>query len=290
MKKLYLVLALLFIQANAFTKETPKDHKLVMAYLYSDDLLNILQSIPSPIEISALIKETGATYDRTHLSDPKFSKNYTMSHKKALNLGVYGTDLGYVNLYESNQDVINYLDAVKELAGGLNVGQYFDYELLKKMVASRNNLGELLRITQKNFEKMNTELQGRKQEDVSVLILAGGWLEAMHITTMIYEKTKNQKLREKIGEQKITLQQLLLALAELKDKPNMGALYQDFDQLRLVYEKVNLITTDGKPVISEDSNGEIVINRDNMSKVELTDSTLTSIGSLVKGIRAKVIK
>ncbi len=290
MKKLYLVLALLLIQANAFTKETPKHHKMVMAYLYSDDLINILQSIPSPIEISALIKETGATYDRAHLSDPKFSKNYTMSHKKALNLGVYGTDLGYVNLYESNQDVINYLDAVKELAGGLSVGQYFDYDLLKKMVASRNNLGELLRITQKNFEKMNTELQGRKQEDVSVLILAGGWLEAMHITTMIYEKTKNQKLREKIGEQKITLQQLLLALAELKDKPNMGALYQDFDQLRLVYEKVNLITTDGKPVISEDSNGEIVINRDNMSKVELTDATLASIGSLVKGIRAKVIK
>ncbi len=290
MKKLYLVLALLLIQANAFTKETPKSHKMVMAYLYSDDLINILQSIPSPIEISALIKETGATYDRAHLSDPKFSKNYTMSHKKALNLGVYGTDLGYVNLYENNQDVINYLDAVKELAGGLNVGQYFDYDLLKKMVASRNNLGELLRITQKNFEKMNTELQGRKQEDVSVLILAGGWLEAMHITTTIYEKTKNPKLREKIGEQKITLQQLLLALAELKDKPNMGALYQDFDQLRLVYGKVNLITTDGKPVISEDSNGEIVINRDNMSKVELTDATLASIGSLVKGIRSKVIK
>ena len=44
-------------------------------------------------------------------------------------------------------------------------------------------------------------------------------------------------------------------LQEIKDKPNIGSIYQDMDQLRLVYEKVNLITTDGKPVISENSNG-----------------------------------
>ena len=56
---------------------------------------------------------------------PKYNNNY----KKALNLGVYGTDLGYTNIYGQNQDGIKYISSIKSLADELNIGQFFDIAL-----------------------------------------------------------------------------------------------------------------------------------------------------------------
>ena len=50
------------------------------------------------MEITMLIKEGGAVYDKQELNDHNNVSNYTTNFKKALNLGVYGTDLGYANI------------------------------------------------------------------------------------------------------------------------------------------------------------------------------------------------
>ncbi|MEJ0033100.1 MAG: hypothetical protein WDO15_23425 [Bacteroidota bacterium] len=88
----------------------------------------ILQQIPSPIEISVLLKESGRKYDHTMLNSPDNLAKYNNNYKMALNLGVYGTDLGYTNIYEQNQDGIKYLQPIETLAEGLNIGQFFEIE------------------------------------------------------------------------------------------------------------------------------------------------------------------
>ena len=65
---------------------------------------SILQQIPSPLEISVLLKESGTKYNSTILNTTENLPKYNNNYKKALNLGIYGTDLGYTNIYEQNQD------------------------------------------------------------------------------------------------------------------------------------------------------------------------------------------
>ena len=64
----------------------------------------ILQQIPSPLEISMLLKESGKKYNASYLNPAENRSKYNSNYQKALNLGVYGTDLGYTNIYEQNQD------------------------------------------------------------------------------------------------------------------------------------------------------------------------------------------
>ena len=52
-------------------------------------------------------------------------------------------------------------------------------------------------------------LKKNKQDDLSVLILAGGWVETLHFATTLAKTNDNQALKNRIGEQKITIKNLV---------------------------------------------------------------------------------
>ena len=167
---------------------------------------SILESIPQPLEISMLLKESGNEYNLNYLNPAGNRSKYNSNYKKALNLGIYGADLGYTNIYEKNQDGVEYMEAIKELADGLNIGQFFDIKTIGRLATNSKNLDSLLLITTQNFNQINHYLQTQNRSNLSVLLLTGGWLEALHITTEVAANTKSQELRETIGSQKIILE------------------------------------------------------------------------------------
>jgi len=297
MKKLYFILAFLLLWSCDSNKTQPErvDNKKtensdsVVPKVSNEIIVDILQSIPSPLELSLLIQKIGTDYNRASLSDPTRVANYNNSFRQSLSLGVYSTDLGYANLYGKNQDVLDFLNSVKELADNLNIGQFFDYNTIKKLAQSSSNLDSLLRITQQNFEKINVHLQDQKREHLSILILTGGWIEGLYLSSLVYEKTKNPQLREKIGEQKVALEQILLVLDIYKTKPNFGVLIDDLKELQKIYNRVKITITAGDPIMVESKNGELIIEQGTVSTVEIDEKDLESIISLLKSIRNKII-
>ena len=59
-----------------------------------ENISNILNSIPSPLEISFIIHDAGIEYDKSILNSEDNVSKYNSNNEKAINLGVYGTDLG----------------------------------------------------------------------------------------------------------------------------------------------------------------------------------------------------
>ena len=256
----------------------------------SDDIISdILQAIPSPLEISFLIKEVGTKYNSTNLNATDLVNNYNTSYQQALNLGTYATDLGYANLYGKNQDVLNFLNCVKNLADKLNIGQFFDYETIRQLASNSGNVDALLQLTQQNFEKINYHLREKKQENLSILILTGGWVEAIYLTSLVHQETKNKQLKEKIGEQKLVLEQILMVLEIYKTKPNFSTLIGDLKELKKVYDGVVLKTTVGQTKTVE-KNGELIVETETKTEVNISDADVEKITSLIKSIRNKIVK
>lgn len=273
--------------------EIKNDKEVVVEELapqLSDDIINdILQSIPSPLEISLLIKEVGTVYQKSDLNDYNNVSRYNSSFKQALNLGIYGTDLGYANIYNKNQDALSYLNSVQKLAEGISIGQFFDYNTLKQLAESADeNLDELLRTTTANFEKINYHLRQQKREYLSILLLSGGWVEALYLTTMVHDRTKNEVLREKIGEQKIVLDRILLVLDVYKDRRDFPELINDLKELQKIYDQIEIETVYGQPTMVE-KDGMLVVVDNTKSVVKITDRDIDSITSLLKSIRRKII-
>jgi len=246
----------------------------------------LVQQIPSPVEISVLLKESSTGYLNDILSSHSKSSDYNTNFQKAVNLGIYGTDLGYSNVFEQSMESLNYLGAVKNLADELRLGQFFNLETFSNLARNKNNLDTLLLLTTENFNKINNYLREQKRANLSILLLTGGWVEALHIACQTYAKDPvNEVLREKIGEQKITLESLNLLLSYYaKNNEDMRKLNEDLVALNEAFDKVEINYTKAEPKV-EVVNGVMVITDNSSSNIILSDEVVSEITTATQNVR-----
>jgi len=255
-----------------------------------EEVINsILNQIPSPIEISMLLKESGSKYNVSLLNPSDNLPKYNSNYKKALNLGIYGTDLGYTNIFGNNQDGIKYISSIKSLADELNIGQFFDIKTIVRLATNSKNLDSLLLITTMNFNQINHYLQSQSRDNLSVLLLTGGWLEAMQITCQTAAKNpQNKELKETIGEQKIVLEQIMLLFSFYTADENMASLMEDLNQLKVAYDKITINYT-YKESTMEIVDGVAVIKDNSTTTIDITEENIDEIKSITNSIRTKII-
>lgn len=258
--------------------------------MISDEVIaDIIQQVPSPLEISYLLKDAGTSYDINMLNGPDNVSNYNSKFNKALNLGIYGTDLGYANIFEENQDAILYLNSIKGLANDLNIGQFFDFGTIARLASNSKNLDSLLLITTQNFNDINGYLQENQRSNLSVLILTGGWLEALHITCQVAEKNDdNEKLIEKIGEQKIMLDNIKLMLGFYTSDPYIADLHKGILKLEKAFAQIEIIYTYVAPTMKE-VNGILVVTDNSSTTINITQENVGMIRQEVINLREKII-
>jgi hypothetical protein len=164
-----------------------------------------LFSVPSPIQTALLIQKSGVTYDKTILHTASKVNTYSTDYLRALNLGIYGADLGYVSLYNQTQDAIGYLGALKQLADKLGVSAAFDAGTMKRIEGNITNKDSMLVLVGIAYRSSDAFLKNNQRNDVSSLILAGGWLESMHFSVAAYKQKGTNELKWRIAEQKQAL-------------------------------------------------------------------------------------
>jgi len=260
------------------------------APMISEEVIaEIVQQVPSPLEISYLLKDAGTQYNYGFLNSPDNASNYNSNFRKAINLGIYGTDLGYANIYEENQDAIKYLNSIKGLANDLSIGQYFDFGTIARLATNSKNLDSLLLITTQNFNDINTYLQENKRSNLSVLILTGGWLEALHITCQVAQANpSNTQLIEKIGEQKITLDNIVQLLQFYTQDPAIADLHKQIVELKATFDKIEIVTVYAESTM-EEVNGIIVVKDNSSTTVNITAENVEAIREQVLKIRESII-
>lgn len=256
----------------------------------TDNIESILSSIPHPLELAVHIQETGIEYNASYLNSTDNYDNYTTSNSKALNLGIYGADLGYTNIYHQIQDGLNYLNVVSKLSDDLNIGQFLDIKVLMRLTDNATNLDSLLLITNQNFDNINNHFVKHNNASLSTLLLTGGWLEALHITNQVtLTQMDNKELRERIGEQKIVLDNILQLLTVYSTHDQQIAdLLIDMNRLRAAYEKVNIIYVYQEST-SKIVDGVLEIESNSTSEVEITDEDIVTISAIVEEVRNKII-
>lgn len=251
-------------------------------------LTEIIQRIPSPVEIVALIKASGAEYSEAMLNPTVNAEKYTTNYQQAFNLGVYGADLGYINIYEKTISSLSYLNAVKSMADLIKVGQFFDFNTLKRLSSNKENMDSLLYITTSNFNRMDEYLREQGRSDLSILSVAGAWIEGLYITCQVAKTTGNEELIERIGEQKLAMADIALLLDQYKNDENMANIAADFNRIKIAYNAVIIETTQGEPEMKE-VEGRLVIVDNSSSKVSISKETLDNIIEVVMDVRNKCI-
>ncbi|MDD2278936.1 MAG: hypothetical protein PHD06_08890 [Bacteroidales bacterium] len=274
-----------------------KDEFDIPDELYDDKPLDIaseviddmIQNVASPVETAALIKGLNIPFDRSYLANTELGNSLNTSFQKALGLGIYGADLGYINMYERTSLVINYITTIKNLADGIQVGQFFDFSTLSRIATNRENIDSLVLISQQSFNRIDNYLRETNRAQLSVVIVAGVWIEGLYISTRVAQSANNIRINETIGEQKIIMNSLMLLLNNYKKDPNVALLISDFEEIQTLFKDIKITYEYGDPTPIE-KNGVLTFQQNDKQFIDMPDEVLQNIIKKVQEIRNKLLK
>jgi hypothetical protein len=249
---------------------------------------DIVQNLSSPVEMAAMIKDLGVPFSNKYISTTARVGNLTTSFQQALNLGIYATDLGYLNMYNKTSAVVDYLTAIKTLSDDINVGQFFDFTTLKRLATNSKNLDSLMYISVHSFNEMDTYLHTSKRTNLSTLMVTGVWIEGLYLATQVYKLNPNKDLGDRIGEQKLTLDQLMLILEKYQRDKQYKIIMADLQSLKDLYSSVTITITKGEPKMV-DVNGVLTIIGGDTSTITFSPETLNSIIATTEKVRNSLI-
>jgi hypothetical protein len=250
----------------------------------------IVDNISSPIEMASLVKSLNIPFSQKYLATTRNVSNYNTSHEKAFNLGIFGCDLGYLNMYGRVSLVLDYITAMKNLADGINVGQFFDFTTLKRLATNNQNVDSLVHISQQSFNRMDKYLQKNNRSNLSILMVAGVWVEGLYLSTQfLKERPDEKRLAVNIGEQKLMLDQLILILNNYSKEQYIANLVDELATIKNIYNGIRITVEVGEPQ-SIEVNGMLTFIQNDISTVHYTDEQMQAIISQAEIVRNKLIK
>jgi hypothetical protein len=249
---------------------------------------NLIQSIPSPLELAAIIRGSGAEFSNAYLSSPDSAKNYMIDFQQAFGIGVYSSDLGYLNIYGKNFKTLQYLTAISDLSKKLNIDQFFDFPTLKRLSSNSSDFDSMMTISTAAFNKMDQYLKEKDRGELSIGIICGSWLEAMHLACEIATDKPTEELMDQIGAQKTTLENVLALLKAYEGIPLFDKMRTDFETIKDSYADITVTYQHVEPETKE-VNGELVIVDKSKTIVNMDKQKLAAISAAIQTVRSKNI-
>lgn len=243
-------------------------------------------SIPSPIQMATLIKSKVGVYNENMLTNPENVSTFTTNFKRAINMGVYGADLGYATIYENNTKAISYLSSIEKLSDELGIAGAFNQTLLERFIENGNNPDSMLTIMSEGYREGDKFLKDNEQHDVATLILTGGWIEGLYFAAISYETSKDQAIADRIGEQKTGLKTIIELLSDYNTDEFYSNLIKDLQDLLLEFNKIKFNYTFIEPIHDVQNHQTNIKSK---SSVNIDAAVLTAIINKVKAIRNGLI-
>ena len=243
-------------------------------------------SIPSPIQTAMLIQGSGATYNPNFVNEAGNVSQYSTKYKKALNLGIYGADLGYVTMYDNSEEAVGYLNSVVHLSDDLNLAAAFQKDLIERF---QDNLGvkdSMLTLVSDAYRAGDNYLKTNDRNEVASLILAGGWIESLYFAVNVANENGNQEVINRIGEQKNSLYSLIGLLGKNADSEEHEELIADLTDLYSVFDGIETSYSFAETV---DHPEEMRSDIKCQTSVIVTPEQLQQITDMVEAIRNQIV-
>ncbi len=257
--------------------------------LSAEAIEEISKNISSPVEIANLLQMMSVPFSPDYLASSIDANKQATAFDKAITLGILGADLGYLNMYEKTGTSIDILSSIRKLAEGIKVGQFFDFETIKRLSLNKSDLDSLLFLSIDSYTQIDKYLRDNARGQFSSLMIIGVWIEGQYLATQVVKEYPDPILRDRIGEQKIILNDLiLLATPYCNRDPEFNELCRSLKEIKDTYRDVRISYSLGEP-LSVEKDGGLVITQTETSKVEMTDVQLAEIIEVTKRSRDKLI-
>lgn len=247
----------------------------------------IFYGLLTPTEITTMFARLGAPYEKAALNPAANANLYNSNAKASINLGIYGVDFGYIKMFSLSQQMIDYLITIKDMSYKLGIPDKFLMEPIKKIQSDLSNPDSIMILVNKSYNDIESHLRKEGRESTAGLMLMGGWVEAMYLTTqLLYNPAKpDAEVIEKIVQQKYTITSLLSFMKNYYDDPVVVFYTKKLIFLRKYFDKFDIYYKKGDLEINRSRQMLLASGSETTASLE----TLTLIKDYVAKLRTEMV-
>ena len=208
----------------------------------SEEINDVFYQVPTPNELFAVLKNANAPYNKDILNDIANLNNYTTKGIKGLNFGVYAADLAYVSSLGYIEDASKIFETIRSLSKDLEIENALDEVIYKRIQSNleSSNADSLFYLSNDVYYNAYSYLDQNERGDVLGMIVVGGWIEGLNIILNLEPYNENSEIVQRIADQKLTLENLLVFTSKIKDQD----LESVISELSAISEVFNNVTSD----------------------------------------------
>ncbi len=249
---------------------------------YNDNLF----SIPSPYQAAYVIRKHQVHFNQRLLNDPAFYTRYTTNFKKALNIGIYGTDLGYLSIFSGEKRSLEYFSVIRKLSEDLRLHNALSSTDITNLKHSLTRQDSMIHYLTQAYRKFDAYLIKNERKKIGALILAGGWVESTYILSRTVLQTQKRPLVNRLGQQKHALENLIELLSSYYyDSEKYTELIDALVDIAYEFDGVIYNYYYKEPLVKEKQKLTIVRSTSN---VVISEYHLRSIAKKISKLRNKI--
>ncbi len=286
----YLILtATIALSCGGATEDNPLTDKappIVIGGADASAKASSLFQMPTPNELFRIVRDLDGKGQKSALSTPMKADRFATLRARSLNFGVYATDMVYASNFKITSEVVRYYLACKDLGGQLGLTSTFSPEMQQRLEKNITHGDSLDVLANDAYYSAYQKLQQENMGPVLTLVLAGGWVETMHLVMSKVESfDTGNAIVDRIAEQKVSLEQLLDMMEAQKDDANVGPVRLQLMAMRDIYDQLNVVRKVHEGV---SPSGRMVLGDD--VSVSLTSEKYNELKSAVAKLREEITR
>ncbi len=260
-----------------------------------DKAKKIFYSLPSPLETAMLLKSAGISYNEQVLNDLGSVDKYSTNKSKAINLGIYTTDLSFASLFDQPQTSLKYMDATKKLANEMGISDAVDEETMNRLKQNLNNRDIVMDVISETFLNTSAYLKENDQQAVAAMVLVGGWIEGLYIGTQMIGNNpiEGNKLVDRIAEQKLSFSIVERMLQDNRknqkgeENRDIIEMINELHALKMAFDKIEVKTSSVKVEEGDSASGSMLKSQ---TKIKVTPEAFKELQAAVQSLRNNFVQ
>jgi len=254
----------------------------------SDIDLSVSYQVPTPNELFTLFSDVEVNFDANLLNSTTNTEKYNSNKIKALNFGVYSTDLAFAANFGEVTASLKYFKVIKNIGDELNVNNAFDQLVFDRIEQNiqANNSDSLFNLSNETYYNAYSYLKDNERGSTLSLIVVGGWVESLYILTNLVDYEVDKELLSRIADQRLTLENLYGFMAEYQSDSDVSEMVASLLPIEEVL--MNLESQESSIETGVDDNG--TYNLDGGADFFLTQDEFIPLKEAVNALRTTIVE